>query len=816
MPDFVQDVRHAFRFIVKNRALTLAVFLSLALGIGATASIFSFVDSFLVRPLPVPETGRVVRIAAVTESRPVGPLSYPDFDDLRQRARLFDGITFTRGEGAGLITSPGARPRITLGEVVTGDFFAKLRLRPALGRSFTPEEDRVPGRDAVAVISYNLWQNAYGASLDVIGKPIRLNTKNFTIIGVAPASFEGMDPMVHSEFYVPWMMAREFDGASVDRLTDRGLRGGSVYARLKSGVSVEQARAEVAQIAAQLEREHPDVNRGRKMTVFSQVGFRVADSPEDLTAAGLFLLVAVLVLGAACVNVANLLLATAPARTRDIAVRTAMGASRLRLIGQLIVENTLISAAATTAGLGIAALAARFIRSVQIVSTLPISVNARVDGRVALVAFAVGLGSGILSGLVPAFRCSRANLNSLLRSTETRMARSKSWGRHFLVITQVAAATLVLVLSGLSLRGLRTLESADPGFRIDNVIAVAFDPLMGTGYPAARAHQFYGQLLERVRALPGVRAAGLGQHVPLLPTSTTTNVTIDGYALPADENSLGISSNVVSDGYFDAIGIPIVRGRAFDKRDTRERSRVVIVNEAAAEKFWPNRDALGAQINIQGPNAGVAQVIGIARTAKYRSIQEKPTPFLYFPLEQTQSTFMELFVTADSAPAMIPAIRNAAREVDPNQPIYDVRTMTETVRKEALWSDRLAAQIMMAVAVVGLILGVLGLYSILAYSVSQRTREIGIRMAIGATGERVRGMMLWHGLKLAAWGTGIGVVVAFAMAPVLRDVISPADPHDVLTFTSVVVILLGVAGAACYFPARRASQIDPNDCLRCE
>jgi len=816
MRDIFQEFRHAVRVIFRNGTLTVAIFVSLSLGIGATASIFSLVDSFLVRPLPVPETDRVVRITCVTESNPVCPLSYPDFDDLRQRARSFDGITLTREDGAGLITSPGARPRITLGTIVTGDFFTTLRLRPALGRAFTPEEDRVPGRDPVAMISYNLWQNAYGGSPDVIGKTISLNTKNFTIIGVAPASFDGVDPMIHSEVYVPWMMAREFDAAYIDRLADRSIRGGSVYARLKPGVSVEQARAEVAQIAAQLEREHPEVNRGRKMTVFSQVGFRIADSPEDLAAAWLFLLVAVLVLGAACVNVANLLLATAPARTRDIAIRTAMGASRLRLIGRLVVENTLISAAATAAGLGIAELAARFIRSVQIISTLPISVNARVDGRVALLAFAVGLGSGILSGLIPAFRCSRADLNTLLRSTETRVTRSKSWGSYLLVITQVAAATILLVLSGLSLRGLRTLETADPGFRINNVIAVAFDPLMGRGYSAARAHQFYGQLLERVRALPGVRAAGLAQHVPLLPTSSTTNVTIDGYTLPADEKSLGISSNVVSDGYFDALGIPILRGRAFDKRDTRESSRVVIINEAAAEKFWPNRDALGARIHIEGPNAGVAQVVGIARTAKYRSMQEKPLPFLYLPLEQTQATFMELFVTADSGPAVIPAVRNAARELDPNQPIYDVRTMTDAVRREALWGDRLAAQVMMAVAVVGLILGVLGLYSILAYSVSQRTREIGIRMAIGATGERVRGMMLWHGLRLGAWGTAIGVLVAFALAPVLGDVLSPADPHDAATFISVVVILLGVASAASYFPARRASQIDPNDCLRCE
>ncbi len=816
MRDILQEFRHALRVIVRNGTLTAAIFVSLSLGIGATASIISLVDSFLVRPLPVPETDRVVRITCVKESNPVCPLSYPDFDDLRQRSRSFDGITFTRDEGAGLISSAGARPRITLGAIVTGDFFTMLRLRPALGRAFTPEEDRVPGRDTVVMISYSLWQNAYGGSPDVIGKTIRLNTKDFTIIGVAPASFDGVNPMVHSEFYAPWMMVREFDGANIDRLTDRSIRGGDVYARLKPGVGVEQARAEVAQIAAQLEREHPEVDRGQKMTVFSQVGFRIAESPEDFAAASLFLLVAVLVLGAACVNVANLLLATAPARTRDIAVRTAMGASRLRLIGRLTLENTLISAAATAAGLGIAELAARFVRSIEIMSTLPISVNARVDGRVAFAAFAVGLGSGILSGLVPAYRCSRADLNTLLRSTETRIARSKSWGGHLLVVTQVAAATLLLVLSGLSLRSLRTLETADPGFRFDNVIAVAFDPLMGTGYSTARTHHFYGQLLERVRALPGVRAAGLGQHVPLLPVSSTTNVTIDGYTLPANETSLGISSTVVSDGYFDALGIPILRGRAFDKRDTRESSRVVIINETAAEKFWPNRDAVGARIQIHGANAGVAQVVGIARTSKYSSIQEKPLPFLYLPLEQTQSTFMELFVTADSGPAAIPAVRNAARELDPNQPIYDVRTMSETVRKQALWGDRLAAQMMMAVAVVGLILGVLGLYSILAYSVSQRTREIGIRMAIGATGERVRGMMLWHGLKLGAWGTAIGVVVAFALTPVLRDVISPADPHDPSTFVSVAVILLGVAAAASYFPARRASQIDPNDCLRCE
>src|SRR5262249_38440129 len=383
------------------------------------------------------------------------------------------------------------------------------------------------------------------------------------------------------------------------------------------------------------------------------------------------------------------------------------------------VQSCLMSASATAAGVGVAALVGRFVRSIEIgAGLLPVWLDMHVDTRVALFAFGVGMAAGILAGLIPALRCSRGDLDQLIRSANPRVSRSKTRFRQILVSAQVALATVVLVLSGLALESLSLLKKADPGFRVDKLFAMALDSTLGRGLSVTESHRFYEDVLERVRNVPGVEAAGIGHHVPLGLLGNQTDVVIEGYAMPEGQHALGISSTIIGDGYFETLGIPLVRGRAFDIHDTNDAPGAVIINEALAEKYWPGRDPLGTRIEIRTPKVRTARIVGIARTTKYRSFGEHSLPFMYLPLSQSEESFVYLFVATRTDPAsFIPVVRNAVREIAPNQPIYDVRTMTDVIRRQALWSNTLTAQIATAVGMAGLLLGILGLYAMLAYSV---------------------------------------------------------------------------------------------------
>jgi putative ABC transport system permease protein len=427
---------------------------------------------------------------------------------------------------------------------------------------------------------------------------------------------------------------------------------------------------------------------------------------------------------------------------------------------------------------------ARFVRSIQVGgSMLPIRIDMRLDFRVALFASAVGLASGILSGIIPAIRCSRGDLNQLMRSADPRATRSWTSFRQILVAAQVTLATVVLVVSGLSLQALSLLRRADPGFRVDNVLTMALSPTTSRGFSVAQAHQFYEQLIERVRNLPGVESAALGHHVPLGIMSRSVDVAIEGYVTPPGQQS-------------------ILRGRAFDaRRDRPDAPKTAIINEAMAEKYWPGRDAIGKQIDIQTPQPVRVEVVGIARTAKYLKAEELSLPFVYLPFEQTDETFMYLFVATRGDPAsFVPVLRNAVRELDPSQPVYDIHTMTEKVRWMALWGQTLAAQIATSAAVAALLLGVLGLYGMLAYSVSRRTREIGIRMAVGATTRRVSCMIVTQGLKLSIGGIVSGLILAEALVSAIPEVFTPANPHDPVIYGVVVAVVLAVTFTVLLLP----------------
>jgi len=816
MTTIAREIRHALRLIRRNRGFALAVLLSTALGVGATASIFSLIDAFLLRPLPVPATGRVVRLTSVTQSSPVGRFSYREIDEIGQQARSFEGLATAKNALFGLSQGPDAQPRVTLGVLVNGTFFSALGVRPALGRALTPADDQAPGRSPVTVISYGMWQRDFGGRSDVIGRSVRLNAIEFTIVGVAPEWFTGVHPFFQPALYVPRMMIREATGSNVDVLTDRTARSVDVFARLTPGVTIEQARDEMRRLAAAMEQDNPVANKGRSAMVFSQVGYRIAEAPDNFTLSWLFFAVAALVLSIACINVANLLLSTAPSRVRETAVRLAMGASRTRLLRQFLIEGAVLSIGGAILGLGIATGCARFIRSIEIASDLPLTLDARVDLRVVLFALAVGLTSGVLAGLLPAIRATRAELNAVLKATELRFARSRGWTRQTLVVAQVAVALVMMVLSGLFLESIRVARDSDPGFRVDHVLTMGFDPRIAR-YDLDATRRFYRQLLTRVRALPAVRTAGLGQHIPLGVSSSTTDITIPGYDLGPNQRTLSIGSSIVGDHYFEALGIPMLRGRAFTDRDVQNAPAVAIINDAMAKKYWPNRDALGATVVLQEQPAVTAQVVGIARVAKTRDIGETPQPFLYLPFEQSRQTGMTLFVQTEADPAGLNSVvRGEVRALDANQPIYDVRTLASVFQQQALWGVRLVAEVIAAVGVVGLALSVLGLYAVIAYSVSQRTREIGIRMAVGASERRVLGMVLRQGLTLAAVGVAIGLLATLGLSSILGDLLNGVNPRDPSAYASATAVLFVVTLLATYIPARRASQVDPQSALRAE
>jgi putative ABC transport system permease protein len=542
------------------------------------------------------------------------------------------------------------------------------------------------------VISDRLWRREYGSDPGVIGQTVRINSKDFTIIGVA---FTGLETIARPEVYLPRVMETVFSNDAP--LAERTSRRLEIVGRLKDGITIEQARADVAQIGVELEREHPAENRGQRMTVYTQMGAKLAMGPEAFIAAGIFFLVAGLVLGIACVNVANLLLSTAPARVREMAIRVALGADRTRLIRQMLIESVLVSLGGAFGGLLVAELCAGFIRSVELFTNLPINLGVVVDMRVTVFAGVVGVGAGIVSGVIPAVRSSRSNLNALLKSEDTHLASAgKMRIRRALVVAQATVAVLVLALTGFSLAELQLLSNVDPGFRTHDVLRVALSPL-----PQHKTF-FFKEALNRLRTSSGVRAAAASYPEPFGVGNEWVNITIDGYTLPPDQPSLPVMSAAVTDGYFETLDIPIVRGRAFDIRDRNDNSQSVVINEAMAAKYWPNRDAIGSRIRTVGPSwvdskPVTLEIIGIARNAKYRSMSEDAaTPFIYQLMKDNWPGYGTLFVvTKGEAASFSAAVRRELAAVDPDPPIYDMGPVSLFIRREALIVERLLSQILM-------------------------------------------------------------------------------------------------------------------------
>jgi putative ABC transport system permease protein len=632
-----------------------------------------------------------------------------------------------------------------------------------------------------------------------------------------PSNFLACSPSLSPKFYVPHSFIGEpFSGIDSATLTSRAIRPVNLVARLKPEVTVETASYEMAQIGRDLAEEHPDTNKDSKAVVLTQLAYRQTANPAARALPILLFTVVALVLGIACVNVSNLLLSTVPSRNREMAVRVAMGAPRFRLIRQFLCESAITSSAGTLVGLWIASWCASFISSIRVGSDLPLRFNVQVDERVVAFTAIVGAVAAFLSAAVPAWRCSRGDLYSLLKSSEPRTQPQRIRGRQILAAIQVGATALVLIFSALLLKEFRLAASQYPGFKTDHVLTMALNPSVA-GYNHEKALLFYAQLVERVRSIQGVRSAAIAQDKPFgVINSSSTSLTIDGYEMPSNQRALEIRSAFVTDGYFETLNIPILRGRAFDRRDGTNNPRTVIVNEAMVQRYWPNHDPIGARVLIEEDGGRPAEVIGIAQNSKYGSMSEPTsTAFLYRSYYQGDESVAVLFVQTDPAPeAMTSVIRTQVRQMDSNIPIFDVRRLEDHVNETGLLEPRFTAEIFATIGCIGLILAVLGLYGVIAYSVEQRTHEIGIRMALGASRAQVLRMVLRQGITSAGIAATAGIGVALVLSTSAKNLVSNVNPHDPTVYASVFVLILTATGLACYVPARRASLVDPNITLR--
>jgi putative ABC transport system permease protein len=815
--DIARETRHAVRMLAKTPAFTAVAVLSLALGIGANAAMFSVVDAELLRPLPVPRAAAVVTIGTDGPDDRGSGVSYPNYRDLRERSRSFEGVVaYRRSTLATFARSHTETRQLYMGMLVSDNFFDALGVQPALGRKFTPEEGAVPGRDAVVVLGHDFWTNALAADPSVLGRTILLNGIDFTVIGVAPQSFTGMDESVPA-FFAPIMMAERLSGSRERVIEDRSARTFAVKGRLGPGVSRTAAHAELATRWSGLLQQYPDANRNLSIAVRSQLQERVREEGPvtTITLAMMMALVAV-VLIIACANVASLMLGRNRARSREVAIRLALGVSPMRLLRQLLIESLVLASAGCALGLAFAYAGVRLLQAARSPADLRIVVAPQLDERVLIVSLLASVASAVLFGLAPAWQSLKTQLVPALKSAEPgQTARHRTFGRSALVVTQVALAMVLLVVTAGLLDGFRKILRADPGFRTDHLLMATLDTSVG-GRDPNQTQSFYQRLEERTRELPGTTSAALTSWVALDRGGDMTAVAPEGYSIPRGRETVRVYSAIVSERYFDTMRIGIIGGRAFTPDDRKDSHRVAIVNEEFAKTYWPGQDAIGKRLRMNGNSAETLEVVGLTKTGKYLFLAEPPTPFLYLPFAQHQRTAMALLVETASrdAATLAAPVRELVRDLDPAQPVVNIRTYASLYEARGLLVPLIVLRLVGVMGGIGLALALMGLYGLVAYSVAQRTRELGLRMAIGAARSDVVKMVLRQGFMLAIKGIGLGGIASVGVARVLAAGMAGLGAPNPANYIAVPVVLIGLTLAASYLPARRASAVDPLVALR--
>jgi macrolide transport system ATP-binding/permease protein len=814
-----QDLRYGVRALVKSPAFTIVAALSLALGIGANTAIFSLVNAALLRPLPVRDAGALASVFTTDQRNPGNlPLSDLNYRDLRDQNEVFTEMAaFTFAQ---LNYSASSESEQIPAQVVTANYFSVLGAEPALGRGFRPDEDTsmVP----VAVISYGFWDRRLGKDPNVVGKTLTLNRTPFTIVGVAPRGFDGTLLGGGPDVWVPMAM-HDVVQPNFDWYGQR--RGLFLFAfgRLKPNVTLDQAAANLKTVFLHLEQAYPTDNKGRSAGAVSLLDARLNPNgqggPVIVQISAILMIVVGIVLLIACANIANLLLARASKRRKEIAIRLALGASRVRLLRQLLTESLLLSTIGGTLGVLIAYWTTAALTGTDLPLPVPIDDTLVIDRRVLGFSACIALLTGVLFGLAPAIQASRPDVVPVLKN-ETVPAGVGRRGllaflnlRQALVVVQIALSLLSLVAAGLFLRSLRDAQGIDPGFETEGVLVMTVN-LGREGYTPERGQLFYQQAAERAATLPGVQAAAVAQNPPLA-GGFLRSIFPEGQDTTNQERIL-VQVNSVSPGYFAAIGTPLLRGRDFTSSDSTGAPSVVVINEVMAGRFWPGQEAIGKRFKFFGAPE-FTTVIGVARNAKYNGVGEDPIPFIYQPLRQNYSPAATLHIRATGhAAALATHVRRMVQEIDPTLSVFNIRTLEEQV-SQSLQPQRFNVILLTTFGGLALLLASIGLYGVANYSVTQRTREIGVRMALGARPSTVLKLVLGHAVLLVAIGLGVGLVFAFIATSFMpAGLLLNVNPRDPLTFVVTSLLLGSVAILASYIPARRATRIDPLVALRTE
>jgi predicted permease len=815
MTSLWQDVQYSLRMIAKAPGYVAITILTLALGIGANTTIFSWINSTLLNPVPGITSPR--EVVSLTLSKPGDnpfPLTYPDLEAMRDGQQSFTGIAAC--EFAQMSLTGKSKPERVWGMVASANYFDVLGVRPILGRDFLPEEDEKPGGAPVAVISYRLWQTHFGANANIVGQAIEINHHPYTIVGVTPAVFQGSQTGVRTDIWVPIMMEAQLNPLG-DLLHDHHQFWLLAFGRLRPGVVLEQAQEEMTLRLKREVRNYPEEHKGHdSVTVYplwrNPFGLNYFLStllPALMSIAGLVLLLA-------CVNVANLMLVRSVGRRHEIAIRMSLGASRWRLVRQLLVESLMLALAG-----GVVALLITFwtegtlMKFLPVTEDIPLALSIAADRTVLLAALVISVLTGVIFGILPALRSSGVAPVAVLKedtgkaSGGLRKARLASG----LVVAQISLSLLLLICAGLFIRSFLSAQQINPGFNPHNVVIASYD-LFTAGYSDSSGVEFDRQLVAKLEALPGMQTVALSDRVPLGFGGGSTSVKPEGYVSQANE-SMETQVAIITPNYFQTMQIPMVKGRDFTLQDTKSSERAVIVNETFVDRYWSHQEALGKQLYSDLPKEWF-KVVGVVRDIKVTGLNEKPTPFLYLPLYQVYRATMIINARVAADPLTFgKTLEKTIHELNAGLALFDVTTL-ELREQFASFGQRVAGTFVGAFGLLALVLAAVGIYGVTAYTTRQRTHEIGIRMALGASKEDILRLVIGHGLRLTFAGVGLGLVASFALTRYLRRLLLGVTSTDALTFSSVAILLCAVALFACFIPARRAMRVDPMVALHYE
>jgi putative ABC transport system permease protein len=808
------DLLFTVRSLLRKPAFTAGAVLSLALGIGANTAIFTCINALLLRPLPVAEPARLAMVYATSADSPgdLFGLSHPNYADLRDRNAVFSSMLAVRP--VTLTLSGTDRPEALSGELVSGNYFSTLGVRLALGRTFLPEEDRTPGARPVVVLSHGLWQRRFNSDPQVIGRTVQLNRTAFTVVGVAPRGFRGLGTLGSPELWVPTMMhpqvlfgriANWFDGR--DKLMF------NVVGRLRPGKSLEQAKLDLGLLSRRLEEEYPIDNKGVGVALvpLAQATFQRGLRASFVLASEVLMGLVGALLLLTCSNVANLLLARALERRKEIAIRLSIGAGRGRLVRQLLTEGLVLSLAGGALGLLVARLGRDLLWALR-PPIVPADLDVSLDGRVLAFALLLSLATGVLLGLVPLLQAFRFELVTSLKGLDSPGAPGRFGPRQLLLVAQVALSFVLLAGAGSFLVSLRIAQRIDPGFATENIALAAFD-LGAQRYSESAARQFERRLLEEVESLPGVRSASLAERVMLdLRGTARLKVAVDGQDARLKEPGPMVRINAVGPRYFETMGVKLRAGRGFTSEDREESRRVAVINETMARRFWPGRSPLGRSFHLEGEEAPL-QVIGVAGDCKFESLAQAAQPYLYVPLLQHSSPAVTLHVRTTGDPAAVQAaVRRVVQSLDRNLPLVDQRSMTD-ILEQSLWASRTAAGLLSAFGLLALLLSTIGVYSLMAFAARSRHREMGIRLALGAQRSELLRKMVGEGIVLALSGVLLGCLAAALTVPRAAGLLFGAVEESPSIFLGAAALLLAIALVASFFPARQAIRADATRAL---